>query len=77
MKIQLRQRVPSSWHPLFAGTGSPYAHTSMGTKPVHPTKIFVGKLTASIGAEDLREYFSRFGPITDVYIPRVSALPFC
>ncbi|XP_015786142.1 TAR DNA-binding protein 43 [Tetranychus urticae] len=33
-------------------------------------KIFVGRLTEDITTEDLREYFSKFGDITDVFIPR-------
>lgn len=33
-------------------------------------KIFVGRLTEDITPEDLREYFSQFGEITDVFIPR-------
>lgn len=33
-------------------------------------KIFVGRMSEDITAEDLREYFSQFGEITDTYIPK-------
>jgi TAR DNA-binding protein 43 len=33
-------------------------------------KIFVGRLTEDITPDDLREYFSKFGEITDIFIPR-------
>uniref|UniRef100_A0A6M2DT48 TAR DNA-binding protein 43 n=1 Tax=Xenopsylla cheopis TaxID=163159 RepID=A0A6M2DT48_XENCH len=35
-----------------------------------PCKVFVGRCTEDITAEDLREYFSKFGEVTDVFIPR-------
>lgn len=34
-------------------------------------KIFVGRLPQEATAEDLRQYFGRFGRIADVYVPRV------
>lgn len=34
-------------------------------------KIFVGRLPQEATAEDLRRYFSRFGRILDVYVPKV------
>lgn len=33
-------------------------------------KLFVGRLPRGTNEEDLREYFSTFGPLADVYIPR-------
>ncbi|XP_076333102.1 TAR DNA-binding protein 43-like isoform X1 [Tachypleus tridentatus] len=33
-------------------------------------KVFVGRCTEDLGADDLREYFSKFGEITDVFIPK-------
>ena len=33
-------------------------------------KIFVARLSETISAEDLREHFEKFGPVTDVYIPK-------
>lgn len=35
-------------------------------------KIFVGRLPQEASVEDLRHYFSRFGRILDVYVPKVS-----
>lgn len=35
-------------------------------------KVFVGRLPQEATAEDLRQYFGRFGRILDVYVPRVS-----
>lgn len=35
-----------------------------------PCKVFVGRCTEDITAEDLREYFSKFGEVTDVFIPK-------
>lgn len=32
--------------------------------------MFVGRCTEDITAEDLREYFSKFGEVTDVFIPK-------
>uniref|UniRef100_A0A8C4X1A2 TAR DNA-binding protein 43 n=2 Tax=Eptatretus burgeri TaxID=7764 RepID=A0A8C4X1A2_EPTBU len=33
-------------------------------------KIFVGRCTEDITAEDLRQFFSQFGDVTDVFIPK-------
>ncbi|RWS11803.1 TAR DNA-binding protein 43-like protein [Dinothrombium tinctorium] len=33
-------------------------------------KIFVGRLTEDISTEDLKEYFSKYGEIADVFIPK-------
>ncbi|XP_055385555.1 TAR DNA-binding protein 43 [Condylostylus longicornis] len=35
-----------------------------------PCKVFVGRCTEDLSAEDLREYFSKFGEVTDVFIPK-------
>ncbi|XP_021956227.1 TAR DNA-binding protein 43 isoform X2 [Folsomia candida] len=35
-----------------------------------PAKVFVGRCTEDISAEDLREYFTKFGEVTDVFIPK-------
>ncbi|EDW41570.1 TAR DNA-binding protein 43 [Drosophila sechellia] len=35
-----------------------------------PGKVFVGRCTEDIGAEDLREYFSQFGDVIEVVIPK-------
>lgn len=39
-------------------------------------KIFVGRLPQEASADDLRQYFSRFGRILDVYVPKVKSLAF-
>lgn len=36
-----------------------------------PDRIFVRKVKQEIGREDLAEHFSRFGSVTDVYLPTV------
>jgi len=33
-------------------------------------KIFVARLSETITADDLKEHFEKFGPVTDVYIPK-------
>jgi len=33
-------------------------------------KIFVARLSETISADDLKEHFEKFGPVTDVYIPK-------
>lgn len=35
-----------------------------------PCKVFVGRCTEDLTAEDLRDYFSKFGEVTDVFIPK-------
>ncbi|CAH2086451.1 unnamed protein product [Euphydryas editha] len=35
-----------------------------------PCKVFVGRCTEDLTANDLREYFSQFGEVTDVFIPK-------
>lgn len=35
-----------------------------------PCKVFVGRCTEDLTSDDLKEYFSKFGEVTDVFIPR-------
>ncbi|XP_065219473.1 TAR DNA-binding protein 43-like [Planococcus citri] len=35
-----------------------------------PCKIFVGRISENLTVDDLRAYFSQFGEVTDVYIPK-------
>ena len=35
-------------------------------------RIHVGNVTAKISSKDLSEYFSKFGPISNFFIPRES-----
>lgn len=45
--------------------------TSQEGSDIHiPCKIFVGRVSESITVDDLRNYFSQFGEVTDVYIPK-------
>ncbi|GBP22895.1 TAR DNA-binding protein 43 [Eumeta japonica] len=41
-----------------------------GVVPQMPCKVFVGRCTEDMTADDLREYFSKFGEVTDVFVPR-------
>ena len=33
-------------------------------------KVFVGRLTDDITADDLRNYFSKIGEVVDVFVPK-------
>lgn len=35
-----------------------------------PSKVFVGRVTQDMTAQDLKDYFSDFGEVTDVFIPK-------
>ena len=35
-----------------------------------PCKVFVGRCTEDMTADHLKEYFSKFGEVTDVFIPK-------
>ncbi|XP_058054874.1 TAR DNA-binding protein 43-like [Anopheles bellator] len=35
-----------------------------------PSKIFLGRLTEDINADDIRTYFSKYGEVADVFIPK-------
>jgi TAR DNA-binding protein 43 len=41
-----------------------------GTVQQVPCKVFVGRCTEDLTQDDLREYFSKFGEVTDVFIPK-------
>lgn len=53
-----------------AGSGGSPGSFGNGVRPTNEAKVFVGKLPAEASAQDLRDYFGRFGPIEDVYIPK-------
>ncbi|XP_072394010.1 TAR DNA-binding protein 43-like [Diabrotica undecimpunctata] len=40
-----------------------------GSVPL-PRRVYVGRLTEDITAEDVRQYFKKFGEVTDVYMPK-------
>ena len=35
-----------------------------------PCKVFVGRCTEDITSDDLKDYFVKFGEVTDVFIPK-------
>ena len=35
-----------------------------------PCKVFVGRCTEDMTADDLKDYFSNYGEVTDVFIPK-------
>lgn len=51
-------------HALHASAGTPAAPKSMGKK------IFIGRIPMEANADDIRLYFSRFGRLLDVYLPK-------
>lgn len=59
--------------PKYFPDNSDFSGTFCFTEPNRGSskKIFVGRLPQEATAEDLREYFSRFGNIVDVYVPKV------
>ncbi|XP_059144395.1 TAR DNA-binding protein 43-like isoform X2 [Physella acuta] len=41
-----------------------------GSNQMMNRKVFIGRVTEDISAEDLRNYFSKFGEVVDVFIPK-------
>lgn len=35
-----------------------------------PCKVFIGRCTEDLTSDDLRDYFGKFGEVTDVFIPK-------
>merc|ERR1740117_2052933 len=52
------------------GGGGAAASSGASRKGEASSKVFVGKLAASINEDILRQYFERFGALVDVYIPK-------
>lgn len=72
-----RQRIgdtyPAAGHPgWIPSVSAPNAGSiSGGRTPAHAgPRIFVGKLPREATEHDVKEYFSRFGYVLDVYLPR-------
>ncbi|XP_020104678.1 heterogeneous nuclear ribonucleoprotein A/B isoform X2 [Ananas comosus] len=56
---------------LYDHPGSAYARGGyFGNSRGYGKKIFVGRLPQEATADDLRQYFGRFGRILDVYVPK-------
>ncbi|RXG56730.1 TAR DNA-binding protein 43 [Armadillidium vulgare] len=45
-------------------------NSKKGTMQQLNSKVFTGRCTEDISADDIREYFNKFGEIPDVYIPK-------
>lgn len=45
-------------------------NSKQGTVQQVPCKVFVGRCTEDLSSNDLKEYFSKYGEVTDVFIPR-------
>lgn len=45
-------------------------NSKQGTVQQVPCKVFVGRCTEELSSNDLKEYFSKYGEVTDVFIPR-------
>ncbi|KAG1330710.1 DAZ-associated protein 1 [Cocos nucifera] len=55
---------------LYDHPASVYGRGYFGPPRGMGRKIFVGRLPQEASADDLRQYFSRFGRILDVYVPK-------
>jgi RNA-binding protein Musashi len=57
---------------LYDHPGSPFGRSFLGAAPRGlGKKLFIGRLPLEANADDLRNYFSRFGRVIDAYIPKV------
>ncbi|XP_005187418.2 TAR DNA-binding protein 43 isoform X1 [Musca domestica] len=66
----VQARVLSNRHSIDGRWCEVKVPNSKGAPNQIPCKVFVGRCTEDITAEDLKEYFSKFGEVTDVFIPR-------
>lgn len=67
---EAQMRVLSTRHLIDGRWCEVKVPNSKGIVHQVPCKVFVGRCTEDITAEDLREYFSKFGEVTDVFIPK-------
>ena len=68
----LEVKIPQS---KAAGMDEVVSFTSGAQR--YSRRIHVGNVTARITRKDLEEYFGQFGPITDVFIPKETAVRYC
>lgn len=61
---------PPLGHPGAQGGAGPFGPASARAGP----RIFVGKLNRETSEQDVKDYFSRFGYVLDVYLPRGEVL---
>jgi len=66
-----QKRVLSSRHVIDGRTCDVKIPNSKdGGSMQHSGKVFVGRTTEDLSSDDLREYFEKFGDVTDVFIPK-------
>jgi len=71
--FEVQKRVLSIRHVIDGRTCDvkiPNSKTAESSGGQHSGKIFVGRTTEELSADDLREYFEKFGEVTDVFIPK-------
>lgn len=66
----VQSRVLSSRHLIDGRWCEVKVPSSKGMTHQVPCKVFVGRCTEDMTADDLRDYFSKFGEVTDVFIPK-------
>ncbi|KAL7736683.1 hypothetical protein ACLKA6_015548 [Drosophila palustris] len=67
---EAQMRVLSNRHLIDGRWCEVKVPNSKGMGHQVPCKVFVGRCTEDINSDDLRDYFSKFGEVTDVFIPR-------
>uniref|UniRef100_A0A0K8VX15 TAR DNA-binding protein 43 n=1 Tax=Bactrocera latifrons TaxID=174628 RepID=A0A0K8VX15_BACLA len=67
---EAQMRVLSSRHLIDGRWCEVKVPNSKGMMHQVPCKVFVGRCTEDLTADDLRDYFSKFGEVTDVFIPK-------
>jgi hypothetical protein len=71
--FEVQQRVISRRHNIsgrWCDVKIPLSRGESALSTEFNRKIFVGRLTEDVTCDDLREYFSKFGEVVDVFIPK-------